>query len=285
MRLLLLLIFSISTGLPRVVYAEKPTITWGFSDTRNLTGKATARAVTENHPLFRLLQKYLSDYNHEIFVGTVNRIENELKQRQLTCFAASTTVEGRVGFAYLTPLSVFEAPVLVLRKDMAEKFQGKGRSLSLTKIIQDKEMQGSLIESRYYGAKIDHLLEQAKANIHRQVLAPIGANTIQMVASRRADYTVEFSFIVEGLRESGEMNPDLYVAPIEEALDALPMYVACSRTPEGFKAIRRIDETIRKNVTTREYREAIFYARTPSKSYQRDVDHFIRVRAKNSEIH
>ncbi|MBS1970374.1 MAG: hypothetical protein JSU04_08700 [Bdellovibrionales bacterium] len=285
MRLLFLLTFSISAGLPRVVYAEKPTITWGFSDSRNLTGKAYARAITENHPLFLLLQKKLSDYNHEIFLGTVSRIENELKQRQLTCFAASTTVEGRVGFAYLTPSTMFEAPVLVLRKDMAEKFQGKGRSLSLTKIVQDKEMQGTLIEARYYGSKIDRLLEQAKGNIHRQVLAPIGANTIQMVASRRADYTVEFSFIIEGLRESGELNPDLYVAPVEEALDSLPMYVACSRTPEGLKAIRRIDEIIRKNVTTREYREAIFYARTPSKNYERDVDHFIKFRAKASEIH
>lgn len=285
MRLLLHLLFSICAGLPGVASAEKPTITWGFSDARNLTGKAYARAITENHPLFHLLQKNLSDYNHEIFIGTVSRIENELKQRQLTCFPASTTIEGRVEFSYLTPLSMYESPMLVIRKDVTDKFQGKGHSLSLTKIVQDKEMEGTLIESRHYGVKIDRLLEQAKANIHRQVLAPIGANTIQMVASRRADYTVEFSFIVDDLRESGELNPDLYIAPIEEAPDSSPMYVACSRTPEGLKAIRRIDEIIRKNVITREYREAIFYGKSPSKTYERDVDHFIKARAKNSEIH
>jgi uncharacterized protein (TIGR02285 family) len=180
---------------------------------------------------------------------------------------------------------VHEAPILVIRIELAEKFQGKRGTLSLAKITQDKELEGVLIENRYYGSSIDKVLAQGQPNILRRVLAPVGKNTIQMVASKRADYTVEFNFVVESLRKEGKLSSTLFIAPIEEEPDAMPMYVACSRTPEGLKVIQRIDEIVRKNVTTPEYREAILFGKNPSKEYERAVDRFIKDRAKHSEIH
>lgn len=278
-------IFAAIGFFPMANSAEKPTITWAFSDTRNLSKTAAAKTMSDTHPIFLILKNHLPEYNHEFFWGTVSRIENELKRKPLTCFPASSSFETRAGFSYLTPLNVATPPLIVIRKELAAKFAGKDDTISLGKVVRDREISGILIEARSYGRDIDKVLNRKDANIQRRVLLPIGTNTIQMVQQKRADYTVEYAYVIDEFQETHNLAEDVVVAPIEEAPIVSKLYVACSRTPEGHVLIQKIDEIIRKNVATPEYRKAMMAGTTPSKNLERGIDQFIKSRAKSSEIH
>src|SRR5437868_11708024 len=127
-----LIFFGINVLFFPPASAETPTITWAFSATENLSEKFRSILINDKHPLFQILQNQLTEYRHDYFFGTVTRIENELKNKRRTCYPASTGLEQRVAYAYLTPITILPPPLVITRRDVAEKYQSKDKTISLT---------------------------------------------------------------------------------------------------------------------------------------------------------
>lgn len=267
--------------------AEKETIQWAFSATGKIPESLRLRIMNETHPLYELLKKNLQEYQHKYFFGTVNRIEQELKSKPRVCYAASTGYENRLAFSYLTPIAILPAPLLVLRKETAEKFKDAEGFISLSQLLKDKNLTGIMVDSRSYGSKIDKLLLQG--NIKHNVLTPLGENTIRMVQSRRADFTLEFGYIIEGLVESEKFDKNLVALPMSDLREGITLYVACSRTPDGLKIAKKIEQFVHTTIETPEYRQALLHtgpAKDTGKLFEKQVDLFIKQRKQApSEIH
>jgi uncharacterized protein (TIGR02285 family) len=286
--LLLLCLGPVAGGAISKKTPEIPTITWAFSATENISEKFRKKMMTDKHPLFEILLKNLPGYKSEYFVGTVNRIENELRTKPRTCYAASTALESRQGFAYATSITVLPAPLVITRKDVADRFQSKDHRLSLEQLVKEKDLEGIFIEFRSYGTKIDKILNAKDSHLKRQVLAPIGSNTIRMIQNRRADFTLDFSFVIEALKDAGQFGPELVILPLSDATDGIPMYVACSRTPEGLEVIKKIDRIVRDQIKDPKFRAAMTYMSPDDdqkKAYEKEVDLFIQQRGKGPDIH
>jgi uncharacterized protein (TIGR02285 family) len=268
--------------------AEAPTVTWGFSSSEPITENLRQRLMTDQHPLFQLLRENLPEYRHEYFYGTVSRIESELKTKPRTCFAASTGLETRQAFTYQTAISVAPSPLLVTRKDIAEKYQTKEHRISAETLVKDSGLDGIFVLGRAYGPKLDKILNGQDSRVKHRVMVPVGANTIRMVAGKRADFTVEYDFVIQALKDTHEFGGDLVALPISDGAGGVPMYVACSKTPEGLAVVKKVDEIVRKHISESKYRDAIIYkagSDAQNTDYEKEVDQFIRARKKAPDIH
>jgi uncharacterized protein (TIGR02285 family) len=288
MKYLVLLFLSVSpVAWAEQVPVEKETIQWAFSATGNLPESLRLRLMNETHPLYELLKKSLPEYGHTYFFGTVNRIEQELKSKPRVCYAASTGYDNRLAFSYLTPIAVLPAPLVVMRKEKAEKYKDAEGFISLSQLVKDKSIAGIMVDSRSYGSKIDKLLLQG--NIKHNVLTPLGENTIRMVQSGRADFTLEFDYIIEGLMESGRFKKDIVALPLSDLREGIILYVACSRSAEGLKVVKKIEQIVLSSIDTPEYRAALLHTAPgvdPGKLFEKQVDLFIKSRkSAPTEIH
>lgn len=280
--LIFLFLLNTSTAWSQSVPAvptEDMTIQWAFSATGSLSPNVRLRIMNETHPLYDLLKKSLPEYRHTFFFGTVNRIEQELKSKPRVCYAASTGYENRLAFSYLTPIAILPAPLLVMRRETAEKYKDPEGFISLSQLVKNKKITGTMVDSRSYGSKIDKLLLQG--NIKHNVLTPLGENTIRMVQNRRADFTLEFVFILEGLIETGHFNKDLIALPLSDLREGITLYVACSRSAEGLKIVKKIEQFVRSSIDTPAYRQALLHtgpSTDQGKIFEKQVDLFIKTR-------
>jgi uncharacterized protein (TIGR02285 family) len=284
---ILLIFFSSQMAAAKIPPAENKNLLWAFSGTSNLPADIRIKLMNENSPLYLLLKNNLTEYTHSHISGTVNRIDQELKSKARVCYPGSTAYDSRLYYSYLTPIALLPAPMVVMRKDRAEKLKDSNGAVSLNQLVKEKDFTGVVVDSRSYGTKIDNVLKAG--NIKYNVLTPLGENTIRMIQNRRADFTIEFPMITDDLIESGKFNKDLVALPMSDLRDGVVLYAACSRTPEGLEVAKRIEQIIRTASETPEYRRMMLIAAPtgePRKAFEKQMDLFIKKRkSAPTEIH
>src|SRR5437868_6061286 len=105
LKLSLIFMTSLSFSFAKPLAAEataKPTLTWAFSSFNGIPASARKFLIQENSYFVRQLIAGLPEYNHKFLHGNVLRIEHELKAHNRTCYPASSTLEERKAYTYLT---------------------------------------------------------------------------------------------------------------------------------------------------------------------------------------
>jgi len=285
----------VSLFLPFVVFAdislsapalqEKPQINWAFSAIENVDEKDRELMMNDKNPLLELFKRELPEYNHVFFYGTVQRIEHELKTTKLTCYPASTDASRRLEFSYATSLAAYPTPMLITRKEVANKIQNKNGRVFLKKLVKDSRYEGIFIDARSYGVEIDKILAGSENHFKRRVSNPIGSANLQMILNKRADYTIEFLFIVKSM-EKIRNGDDLVALPMEDIAASVTQFVICSRTPEGLELVSKLDRIISQNVEKIFYKEAMLRLspKNNEKVFRKEVEKFVRGRSLRSDI-
>lgn len=265
---------------------DRALITWAFSDTSGVPLTSRSFLFTENQNLYHLLVAGLPEYRHDFFCGSVLRIEHELKKGPRICYPASSNAEARKQFTYLTPLYVSPSVVLVLRKNLAEKFKTASGKISFRKLLKNKSLRPILSEGRSYGPILDKIINEIRPDVPRHITQPFVVNTVDIISHDRADYSIEYDFIIKEYLTSNSRNGDVTIVPIEEILSFNTQYLACSKTPEGLEIIRKVDKFLRVEAKKPAYRDAIlaFNANHENKEFLRAVEEFIRTRDDHPQI-
>lgn len=269
---------------------QKPVLTWAFAtSTKAVPSTTSTNIINDKHALYKLFVKNLNNYDHVVLEATLPRIEEEIKSKKLICYPGSSEFSRRRNFTYLTSLYIQPAPQLVVSKDLGKqllkKFHG---SVSLKKLLLEPNLRGALAEGRSYGETLDHILKGEKVNLKRQVYNTFIQTVVNQIKIGRMDYTLEYPFIVKALEEKSSAKNDvkLMTIPLSDAEEYVTQYAACSKTPEGLKVIKHIDEVVKKNVADKSYWTGVLNSLPASEraDFQKNIDKFVRLRQIKSDI-
>jgi uncharacterized protein (TIGR02285 family) len=263
--------------------AKAATITWTFTSVNPAVSVPKANIVDENHPLFLLYKSELKDFDHITFKATIPRIETELKGKGLVCYPGSSEAERRRQFSYLTSQYVQPSPQIVARKEIAEKIRkNQKKGVSLKKVLQDSSLRGLIGESRSFGASIDQIINKDRGNLKSGVFDTFGPGLLNMIEKYRADYTIEYPFILHNLRENAKVGLQLESIPLTDVNPVITQYLACSKTPEGRQVIEKADLIIRHHVKDPKFWTGVLESipKADRAGFQKEIQKFIDTRTK-----
>jgi uncharacterized protein (TIGR02285 family) len=262
-------------------------ISWAFSSMSTKASAEKTGLLTRKDELFRLYQIGFREYQNQEFTATIPRIEQELKTKNLVCYAGSSDAERRKKFSYLTSQYVQPAPKIIMLKSLANKLLSPGKkTLALRELIKNQDLVGVVGESRSYGPSIDKIITPMPSSIKPIVLETFSASSMQMIINKRADYTIEYSFVIKALIENKQQYQDIVAIPISDIDPVMVQYLACSKTPEGLAVIKRADKIIRENVQNSAYWSGVLKTVSPHEqaSFKAEIQRFIEMRKKASII-
>lgn len=267
--------------------ANKSTIIWVFSSLADKNPTVQTSLITNRHELFRLYYKDFSDYNHITLAASLPRIEHELKTKSLACYPGSSEAERRKSFSYLTPQYIQPSPRLVLKNQLAEKILKQDRkSISLHEIINDDSLIGVGGLDRSYGPAIDKILSNKPVHFKTPILDTFGPGALEIIETGKADYTIEYGFIFNSLKENNSRYKNLISVAINDIPPFIVQYLACSKTTDGLAIVKRADQLIRQNVSNTSYWKGVMESIPLAEraNFQKEVDKFIATRTKSVEI-
>jgi uncharacterized protein (TIGR02285 family) len=264
--------------------AENQTLTWVYTTAVPGVSLPKANIVDERHPLIQLYHSEFRDYQQTGFSATVPRIEMELRTKKLVCFPGSSDATRRKEFTYLTPQYIQPAPHLVVRKELGLRLlQQNKNGISLKSILHDTSLKGLIGEARSYGNVIDTLISENQSNnLKKGVFETFSPNPLNMLEKGRADYTIEYPFILHNLKEAGAIGNDLMSIPLTDVGHSMTQYLACSRTPEGLAVIKRADHIIREHVKDPKFWVGVLESipEMDRPAFQKEINKYVESRAK-----
>jgi len=281
--------FKLGSLLILAAFSSEPqTITWVFTSASPSISPLKANIVDDKHDLFKLYRAQLSDYQHTSFTGTIPRIEIELKRKTLACYPGSSDASRRKEFTYLTSQYIQPAPQLIVKKELADRLRLQYKNgIYLKEILKEKKLAGLIGEARSYGVAIDKILSNnLPNNIKKGVFETFGPSSLNMIEKGRADYTIEYPFILHNLRESALIGTELVNLPLLDVGQSMTQYLACSKTPEGLAVIKRADKIIREHVRDNQYWTGVLQSMPEADrpSFQKEINKFVETRSKTPVI-
>ncbi len=209
----------------------------------------------------KILQEHLPQYKHTHIKANISRHYQQWKQGEKACSVGMYKTPERLEFTYYSIPSVFTLPpVLIIHKDQFQAF-GASKMVSLTKILKDGKLIIGRSNNRSYGIAFDAALKAYSndKNTFTYEGPELSLNLFKMLQAGRIDalpgLPEEAMYLAEtmGIRdqimtlavEENQVNP-------EESLS----YVACSKNEWGKTAIETINQVLREQRPTEQYRAA-----------------------------
>ncbi|WP_156422094.1 TIGR02285 family protein [Paucibacter sp. KCTC 42545] len=201
----------------------------------------------------RLMVERMPQFRHGFVDAGMPRFETLVRQGQTICSVLHVRTPERLSWLYFThlypPQFSRQIHVIVRRDKLAQFTPDAAQPLSLSDILQRKDLVGLLPRGRSFGPKIDALLQAQGEQAPKTLPSGRGNHLLAMLRAQRMDYTLEYPSIVDEFDKSAEgsaAGPELVKLPIAEGRSTAVATAACSRTPEGRKAIAAIDQVVRK---------------------------------------
>jgi hypothetical protein len=179
---------------------------------------------------------------HEFSVANTRRIWQSLSEGEPGCYTGALHTPERERQAYLSDVFMLPPIQLVVRRASLGKIPRNGSNLSYA-----------------HGDKL-------------------GANIFKMIAFGRADYTLDYDFVLAQQQREDPQLDGLVVVPVDVARQPLVSSFACPRTPWGRIMIERIDKIVRQLARDPHYRDQLEHRLTPDtrQFFQKDFDEFYR---------
>ncbi len=197
----------------------------------------------------RVLIGRMPQFRHELVPLSLPRFEAQVRQGETLCTVLHVRTPERQQWLYFTPLHPpmmsRQIHVIVRRDDLA-RFEAGGQPLKLADLLRRRDLVGLLPRDRSYGPRIDQLLASQPEHAPRAVVAGRGANLLAMLRAGRMDYTLDYPVSVDEFMTQHPGGPTLATLPLAEGRSTPMAVSACSRSPEGRRAIEAIDQTVRE---------------------------------------
>jgi uncharacterized protein (TIGR02285 family) len=248
-------------------------VTWAVADYDPyiiLSGPDKGKGISDE--IIRLLIKNIDGYDHRILVTeNVLRALNELRSGRNVCTTPFLKTPERDAYLYYSsvPATISPAPGIVVKKKTLHKM-GKGKKLSLEKLLENKKLILGITEGRSYTKGIDELLRRFKGqkNIESRVGGDVYKGLMLMLKADRVDYIIGTPLETYHLAREHGMSKDITFVPVKEGSEYFMGYVACAKTQTGMEVIQNVNSVLIRHRPSAEYRS--FFERWMPKEMLRD---------------
>ncbi|WP_028582271.1 TIGR02285 family protein [Desulfogranum japonicum] len=206
-----------------------------------------------------IVKQYLPQYEHIHIVANISRHYRQWQDGEPACSLAMYKTPEREEFAFFSiPSMLTLPPVLIIRKDHFKYFGGK-KVVNLTKVLKEAQHLIGRPEHRSYGNTIDTILNTYgnSRNIYSYEGSQLSLNMFKMLIAGRIDALPGLPEEAMYLAETLDLRDQIMTLTIEEnqnEYDAMLTYVACSKNAWGKKVISEINEVLRAQRPSEQYR-------------------------------
>ncbi|MDV7341128.1 TIGR02285 family protein [Terasakiella sp. A23] len=204
--------------------------------------------------LTAFFQKHLPDYNHHQEQMNFPRFYALAKRGDLVCNPLLLKTPERENFlAYSRAFKPAYTHVLVSRQPLNYPSQG----LSFEKFLKEESRNLIVQTKRSYGPKLDKIISQAKQSGYIETHNFPTKQLFVMLENGRIEYFLDIENSVTYYRAIHKGSTKFYNIPLsEDRLDRFG-YATCSKTEEGQKLIKRINEILNEKAASGEFRAIV----------------------------
>lgn len=289
-RLLLCALLMLAAPVGLVAGAARPVLTWMVLDlppgSKPVNGQLTDGI---SDLMLKMVFEAMPEFEHRILVANAARAMSKLAEGEPVCFGSAAYSTERERVAYFTLAYLIPPLQVVARADVAPRLPRNDRGeVPPAALFDAPDLRGLIVPQRSYSDLLDELLaRRAAASGIKTVLASDGgSNILRMLKLDRADYSIEYDFVVDHLiGRTPELRREEYrLLPIA-GLQPLPVGIACPHTPWGRQTIQRIDAAVSRIAARPAYKRALMNWLPPesARRYERAIDEFIQQRTRPSD--
>lgn len=227
-------------------------ITWLMPEVDTLAPPSPGAASV---PVRRGLAQPLSDYltanwgtpaKHEVLIANVKRSWRMIEDGEQACHLGVLRTPEREAAAYFFDTHLIPPHQLMVRRSALPKVPRlPDGDADLEKIWAEKQLRGAIVAGRSYGRALDALLAKRPAGvIDEYTTSDFGGNMLSMIAVGRADYTIEFDFVLAHQQELRAATSDLVSVPIEGFSSPVISGIACPRNAWGKRTIEQVERVL-----------------------------------------
>jgi len=268
----------------RPASAEKPVMHWMMPDfppgSIMVDGKPTS-GVGDRIVLF--LAAGMPEFEHRFSAPNPKRIWALLTTPATqACYLTGVITPERRKIAYFAPLFMSPPHQIVARPEVFERLRRDNGETDFAALIADPALRGIVATTRSYGATLDAVIA-GRPSVTGLIVAQTSndrGNLLKMVHRGRADYTLEYDFVLSYQTSLDKGLATLKAVPVKGNSALLPVGVACPRTVWGLDMITRIDRLLATSAGADASRRALEAWLTPDTRarYRDELDRFFRAR-------
>lgn len=229
--------------------ASKPPMRWLMSPLL----KAENGEPVDNTPpeqVVRYLQKHWQDQAHEILRANGPRSLQMLRAGEPYCHASMIRSPEREALLLFSTTALTPPPRLIVAHGrVTELPRNANGEVDLVQLVHEGRWRGALVSGRSYGPVVDRLLralgpENKTPGLSFYSPNDFGTRILRMLNRGRADYTVEYEWILRSPGTGDRTVDGLVALPIQGATQLTPSGIACPRNAWGQAAMARIDRIL-----------------------------------------
>ncbi len=208
-----------------------------------------------------ILKSHLPQYQHSHMQANITRHYQQWKQGENVCSVGMYKTPERLEFTYYSIPSVFTLPpVLIIHRDRFQAFGGK-KTVSLARVLQEGKLIIGRSSNRSYGIEFDTALKaySSDQNTFTYEGPELSLSLFKMLQAGRIDALPGLPEEAMYLAETMGIRDEIMTLNVEENQqnpEASLSYVACSKTEWGKNAIATINQVLREQRSSEQYRGA-----------------------------
>lgn len=238
--------------------------------------------------VIRYLQAHWTDQPHEILRANGPRSLQMLRAGEPYCHASMVRSPQREALLLFSTTAMTPPPSLIIqRARLRELPRNAAGEVDLVQLLHQGQWRGALVSGRSYGLVVDGLLralgpENKTPGLSFYSPRDYGARMLNMLERDRADYTIEYEWILRSPGTSERASADLVALPIQGATQLTPSGIACPRNAWGRAAIARIDRILSSREAVEMLKQAhdIRFTAELRRRYGPQLEQFYRQRAQ-----
>lgn len=238
----LLLLAALLSSRPALA-ADPEVLRWLVPEAPGLSSSGRQTRGLVDH-VVAYLQTAWPEAQHEAQTANAKRSWRLIEAGEPVCHLASLRTPEREQQAYFFMTHLVPPQQLVVRREVLAKVpRNVAGEADLLRLIDAGQLRGAVVDGRSYGAVIDAMLTERIKDKRLGVYAPSdsGQRLLHMVAAGRADFSIDYDFLLQSEREQGAVAlAELLTVPIQGASAPLLSGVACPRNEWGRRVIRRL---------------------------------------------
>lgn len=236
--------------------AADDTIVWGVVDNPPYHIIDGPGANTGYSDLTRLFfSRHLPEFKHRtIELSLIRLLENARNGESYAYCNLRKTPEREKLFYYSDVTVVIPAPRLYVREDSPILDMVQDGTISLVDLLKSGRFVGISEKGRSYGPEIEKIFSEYGSPFCVRA-TPNTERIHELVSEGRADFYIEYSFILQQYLKDAGLESNLVPVKIAEHPPYVLVYAVCTRNEFGKKVIERINEVLRRTKGTAEYRE------------------------------
>jgi len=216
-------------------------------------GKGIVDGVVE------IYKKHLPEYKHQHLEANMPRILDLMHKGANVCYAGFFRTSEREKFvSFSIPNLINYMGVIVIKKNSRLSIFNNHNTLSLKKLLKQKQIKAGLTQGRSYGSIIDSILKNHE-NKSDHILFRAGEDSLQgllkMLYTERIDYTIgspwEIPYISKQIGKSNKFRTIF----IQEGKDKrwIKNYIGCPKNKWGQNLIQKINKILLQVRTSKDH--------------------------------